>query len=271
MQKQIRNVYVSESKESKQLASERRYQFGISISFVITCSILIYSIKKYNLTVYNAASLLNAVIQIHFWLSFFKILASCHKLYHIRIRRRMSPFGIGNLLSVPSGIESDIYERLDSVSALIGLRGSNVEKLVSMLIYLQLGSQLIVLIRNLINTDTYFYTNILGIISIIGYWIILTYSVERNWKADRLHYLGVVLAFGGSFIGFMISHNYSTLSLLIVITAGMNVILYGVVATLKFKKEQIYFRSMVMLLSESNVIILSAIVGSLYTYDLTDE
>ena len=59
--------------------------------------------------------------------------------------------------------------------------------MVSTLIYVSLGSQLLMIIRNFMYTNAYYYTNILAIIQAFGYWMILTYGLEHNSKADIFH------------------------------------------------------------------------------------
>ena len=248
---------------------EQRHQFIISTSLAISYIVLVYIAKEYKLTIYNVSALLNAAIQTCFWVSFLIIILSCRELYHIRILRRKSSFA--KFLFLPYQCKEDLHQPMGSVSALIGLRGSNVERFVSMLIYLQLGAQFIVLFRNITNTDKYLCTNILGTIGTTGYWFILTYSIEHDMRADIVHYLGVIAAFGGSFGAFTIQQNYSLLSLEIAATALLNCSLCAIIASIKCKKENVYYQSISMLLLESNVIILSAIVGSLYTWNLTDD
>ena len=120
-------------------------------------------------------------------------------------------------------------------------------------------------------TDSHDYTNTLAIFTVVGFWLILTYGVEHNLKADIFHYSGVCLGMIGSFGGLLISQNYSILSLSITGIAIANFILYAVVSTLKLKKEHIHYQSLIMLVSESVVIILAAIAGCIYVWNLTDQ
>ena len=236
---------------------------------ISTCfSIAIY-FSANNLNIYQVTALFHTILHAHFWILWFKILASCNNLHHFRIIRRKSP--VCNLLWIPCDIESDKNQPFGSVSALIGLRGSNAEKIPSALIYGNIGINLTAIINNMVNTDSHYYSNLMAICCVVGYWLMLTCSVGEHFKADLFHYVGVIMTFFGGFGAVVIQQNYSSFVLLLVLGLFMNYVVFQTLKSTIFKRVNIHYQSMLLLLFESYLLFLSTIACARYFYDLTDD
>ena len=252
-----------------QLEREKSSKGLLSASVISSIFTAIYLAKKHHLNVYNLSAILNGFFFLHFFAFFYGILATTQHLHFVRIKRRRS--SIGQQVFVPYGVESDGAEPLTSVSALIGLRGSNIEKLVSSMIYLVIGNSLFAVSMNIIETDINFYTNIGVIISIFGLWLILTWGLEYSWRSDSLHYFGVCIALPFSLGGYMIQQNFSIFSLLLIFLTIVSLIAFGIVYLIKLEERYIHYQSLTLLLLESVALAATSLAGTLYIYNLRNE
>ena len=172
-----------------ELESEKDSHLGLSISVLLHFIGLVLFSKRYQLSLYQVSSLVTAICFAHFLILFFQILLSCNQLHHIRIRRRRS--SISSRLFVPYDIEIDKNQPVTSISAIIGLRGSNAEKIASALCYVSIGDIFVAVLVNIIESDKHLLSNSLMLTAMFGVWLVLTWPLEYALKSDKWHYIGV--------------------------------------------------------------------------------
>lgn len=256
-----RNSYYHE------LQHEKTNQFYLSISIASWLAMLIYHCKQHQLSIYQFASYASAILVSHNFILFFHLLASSKQLHYVRIRRRR--FDIGNVLFVPYGIEEDKSRPLTSVSAMIGLRGSNVEKSFSSLSHLIIGITLVAVTENLIQSDKYFFSNVVMLMTGYGLWLLLTWQIEYTVKSDLLHYLGAGMAFTGSFASLLIQQKCSEISLFITFWGLIPGIAFGAIRfTDLFQKLSVHYQSLLLISLEICLIISISIGNCVYLYNL---
>ena len=254
-----------------ELATEKTHQSRLALSVIVSVAILIYSAKKYGLTIYNVSGIMNGILFAHFFILLFSILISCQDLHHVRVKRRRSL--LGGQLFVPYAVETDKSTPLYSVSSIVGLRGSNTEKLISSLMYLVVGNSVCSITMNIIesNNDESFLTNIMALIGAYGLWLLLTWQVEHTFESDVKHGISFFIGFICTFIALLIQQHYSLFSVLLVIISIISLFLYGLLSLTKCKREMIHTQSISMLLLESVALVCWCLASVMYVYCLHDE
>ena len=250
-----------------ELEPEKLYQTRLSASMALCIGTLIYYAKEYSLTIYNVSAIINGILMAHFFVLFFKIILSCHSLHHVRVKRRRS--SLGNQLFIPYDVETDYEEPLSSVSAMIGLRGSNAEKLVSSLVYLVIGNSLMAVTMNIVESDQNYYTNMMIVLGLFALWLILTWPLEFTLKSDWPHYFGVIVGLPCTFASLLIQQQWSAVSILLTLMAIVNGMAYSVIFLCKFERQHVHWQSWALLTLESVVLCCSSTAGSVYIYNLT--
>merc|ERR1711991_976559 len=71
-------------------------------------------------------SMIMFILAIHFFISFSMVIYGFNSLHLMRVKRRRS--STSSALFIPYGIDQDVTKPMDSISAVIGLRGSNSEQ-----------------------------------------------------------------------------------------------------------------------------------------------
>ena len=263
IKKRRRNSLYSE------LKPEKTQLFGLTVTLGISYLMLIIIGYKYRLNQYQFAGLSMAILAILIFTSFCIILCSMKRLHHIRIKRRKSP--LGNALFIPYAIEEHEDMPLASISAMLALRGSNAEKIISSMGHMCIAIGLIFLGLNIINGDSKdFYTNIMMIVGEIGIWLILTWQLEYTLFSDYLHHFGVTISTFVTGFAFIIKQEFSVLSVSLFCFAFLSGVVYFVVCSISFKKENIHFQSQILLLLEMIPFKIAVGFICVYVFNLSD-
>lgn len=248
----IQKSYIKKRRRNSlysELKPEKIQRFVLTVSLGISYVLLIVIGNQYRLNQYQFAGLAMGILFIHLFMLFCIILFSMKNLHHIRIKRRKSP--LGNALFVPYAIEENENAPLVSISAMMAIRGSNAEKLLSCMGHMYIAIGLVFLGLNIINGDSQdFYTNIMMIGGLMGLWLILTWQLEYTLISDIFHHFGAAISTFGTSIAFMYKQEFSLLSVGLFCIGLFCGIVYFVVLSMSFKKENIHFQSQLLLLSE---------------------
>ena len=248
-----------------QLESEKESQSMFSASIISCVFGAIHYCKYYELSVYNLAGIMNGIFFGHLFVLLFHIFAASENLHFVRVKRRKS--SMSNHLFLPYDTENDPSKPLDSISGMIGLRGSNAEKIVSSLSYLIIGNSWLAVGMNIMETDNY-YLNILFILGNFGLWLVMTWQLEYTFRSDFLHFLGVAMVLVFSFVCLLFQQDFSTFSQSLTFFAAVNGVAFAMVKKLKVEERNIHIQSLALLSLESIVLFNSAVAASYYLYNL---
>ena len=105
-----------------------------------------------------------------------------------------------------------------------------------------------------------------------GHWLVLTYPLEYTLKSDILHYIGVCICLFGTFAALLIQQQCSLFSLFITFITIINVIFFmSLNYIFHFKAKDIHWQSLLMILTESLILIFAAISYCKYVFNLTED
>ena len=157
---------------------------------------------------------------------------------------------------------------MNSIFALIGLRGSNAEKAASELLYLMIGNSFLAVSLNMIQTDVNYYLDIMIMLSIFGVWLILSWQLEYHIQSDIAHYLGVLMVFVVGMTAFLIQQNFSNFSVGLIIFTIISGVGWQVLGAIKFEKGRVHLQSLLRILLESFAMFNAALALALYIFHL---
>lgn len=263
---------------SKEMRQALRFEEEFLIQLILTILVLFgqiftiyYSlINGYDL--YQAAGLTLALLIFTFFLLFCHVIVTAENIYFMKFQRRRNP----NIVSIfhNGSINKDMTKPMGSISGLIGIRGTNIEKTASSIFYTASGICTICYTIKLFEeyNDNFCWTNFYGIASSFGLWILTTWQVHDNKISKIIHYIGAIIFIYTSNYQFIHQQNWSHVSIYLFI---LNIILFLVWRGLKIHHlkymscvSSVYWKSIILISMESWVMLSSAICASLNLYNL---
>ena len=162
---------------------------------------------------------------------------------------------------------------MGSISGLIGIRGSNIEKISSSIFYTASGINTICYTLRLFQQYDHETNNFdddicwfYGIMSSFGLWILTTWQVHENTISKIIHYIGAVIFIYFSNYQFIHQQNWSYLSIYLFVC---NIIIFIIWRGLKIYHlkymsciSSVYWKSIILIIMESCVMLSSSICAA---------
>ena len=250
-----------------QLHNEKISRYLFTLSVVICIATIIYFGKIYGLMINQCVSMIMLILGIHFFISFSMVIYGFNSLHLMRVKRRRS--STSSALFIPYGLDHDVFKPMDSISAVIGLRGSNSEQIAGSILHPYGAMAFVVFLTN-IDSNPDISSDICGIFAYLGGWLLCNFSLEHKSIAhDVIHFIGAGLYAFGSLIGYGLQQHFSMFSNYLILTTIISLLFYGLVKFMKFEDSKcVHYQSMLMIGFESVAIICAMAANVLQVWNL---
>eukprot|EP01083_Nonionella_stella_P186712 684357_1 len=256
---------------------EHQMQFRLTLTILLG----VPSISYYGLTndwnIYQIAALLSALMCGIFWVAFLQVLLTTNDLCQVTVKHRQSSM-ISSLYVVASVTRNE-SQPADSISSLVGIRGSNIEKVNTVVCNTNVGLVSACLLtyistnyqRNKLDYNVYDDLDaVLGLIAMVGYYTASTWQLNYVSRFSTfMHYIGAALT-GCINIGYGFQRNWDALACCSVVFALLCCTAwFNVTQAMAGRKDiSLYCRSLANIGFESLLFFSAQVQTSLLLYNL---
>lgn len=180
----IINKKQEEKDRIEPIDKELKLKICFTLSILLSTSVMFHYALHKTYNFYQIAALVQLVLVVNFFCFFWIMFISSKKLYAIRIRR--GKVADTRLLFVSEKLERNNEKAIESVSAMIGLQGSNLDKMACATIYPATAINVTAVIFHIVHQykdkGNYNLADIAILIGAFGLWSLITWHLENTKK-----------------------------------------------------------------------------------------
>ena len=246
-----------------QLHDEKKSRYLFTFSVTICIVTIIYFGKICGLMMNECVAIIMCILALHFLILFLIVISGFDALHLIRVKRRRSSHS--STLFIPYGIDQDETRPMDSVSAVIGLRGSNSEQIANSLILSYGAMAFVTSLTDMMNNPHHAMgkdSNIHNsstclMVACLGGWLLCNFCLEHeSFIHDAIHLVGAGLFIICSLIGYGLQQDYSSCSTFLISTSIMFGSLWVSLKFIRFQDlKHVHYQSVFMIGFETVVIV----------------
>ena len=257
-----------------QLEDEKKYRYLFSISVIISIITIINIAQIYHLQMNECVALIMFILVIHFFALFGIVISGFDSLHMMTVKRCQSR--VSSTLFIPYGVHKDITKPMDSISAVIGLRGSNSEQISQCIFGSYAALAFVVILTNMLNNpysaDGHNSSDICAMLGIMGGFLLCNFELEHKSALhhhDLVHIIGAALFMFGSLIAYGFQQEFDFFSSFLIITAIIFLSMYGLLKFMDFEDSKcVHYQSMFMIGFEAVAIICSMTANIMQCWNL---
>ena len=249
----------------------RKLKLVLTVSLLVGAAFIITYCATNGFNGFQCAAFLFGYLGIVFYSLLLFIILRADDLHHVRVRRRRHSSTYS--LFVPMEVDNDTEREIHSISDVIGLCGSNMEKIANSVLFTLSGMAAGCIISRIME-EPFNVEYIFAFGCPVGMWLINAWSVNSDCICEKMmHLLGAGLYVSGSIICFGYQQDWNSVQQLLALGAmsfaSLFVSFWVTLQVFGLKQYMsTYYQSVVLICLEIALMVCCNTCNCLYLYNM---